>query len=63
MSELTRNPENEGKERPICACGTEMTYVAFEGYYDDRTFWICENPECETENEFKPDEKDKGCYA
>jgi hypothetical protein len=63
MDNLTRNKENEGKKRPVCACGTEMTYVAFRGYYDEREFWICENRDCKTEDEFKPDETDRGCYA
>lgn len=36
--ELTRNGENKGKKRPICACGTEMIYVEFLGYYDMRLF-------------------------
>jgi hypothetical protein len=60
---LTRNKENEGKKRPVCACGTEMTYVEFRGYYDEREFWICENRGCKTEDEFKPDEEDIGAYA
>lgn len=58
-----RNKENEGKKRPVCACGTEMTYVEFIGYYDEREFWICENTDCKTEDEFKPDEQDRGAYA
>lgn len=58
-----RNKENEGKKRPVCACGTEMTYVHFKGYYDTREFWICENDKCTTDQEFKPDVKDKGAYA
>jgi len=60
---LTRNKENEGKQRPTCSCGTEMTYVSFEGYYDTREFWICENKDCKAEDDFKPDVKDNGAYA
>ena len=60
---LTRNKENEGKKRPVCACGTEMTYVQFTGYYDEREFWICENRSCTTEDSFEPDEEDRGAYA
>lgn len=60
---LTRNKENEGKKRPVCACGIEMTYVEFRGYYDELWFWICENNDCKTEDGFEPDEKDLGCYA
>ena len=40
-----------------------MTYVEFRGYYDEREFWICENSDCKTEDEFKPDEEDRGAYA
>lgn len=60
---MNRNIENKGKKRPVCACGTEMTFVKFEGYYDEREFWICEKSDCKIEDEFKPDELDKGCYA
>lgn len=60
---LTRNKENEGKKRPVCACGTGMTYVQFTGYYDEREFWICENMDCKTEYELKPDIEDFGAYA
>jgi hypothetical protein len=63
MNNLKRNKENEGKKRPVCVCGTEMTYVQFSGYYDEREFWICENRDCKIEDEFKPDEIDKVCYA
>jgi hypothetical protein len=63
MMNLTRNKENEGKKRPVCACGTEMTYVEFRGYYDKLKFWICENMHCKTEDKFKPDKKDRGAYA
>ncbi len=61
--EPKRNKENEGKKRPICSCGTEMTFVYFEGYYDERWFWICENNKCMADVEFKADVKDKGAYA
>ena len=60
---LIRNKENEGKKRPVCVCGTEMTYVNFTGYYDEREFWICENSSCTTEDRFKPDYEDLGAYA
>jgi len=60
---LTRNKDNEANKRPVCACGTEMTYVKFIGYYDERHFWICENSECKTEDDFNPDQKDFGAYA
>jgi hypothetical protein len=65
MDNLTRNKENEGKKRPVCACGTEMTYVEFRGYYDELEFWICENRACKTEDEdgFKPDKNERGAYA
>lgn len=62
-SQLTRNKKNEGKERPVCTCGTKMTYVLFEGYYDEREFWICENKACTLEDTFKPDINDKGAYS
>ena len=69
--ELTRNKENEGKKRPVCVCGTEMTYVEYGSYYDDREFWICENGACMTKDDFKPDvidqiltnADDRGAYA
>ena len=60
---LSRNPENEGKKRPICSCGTEMTFIMYQGYYDERTYWECENPECKITDEFKPDNESKGSYA
>jgi len=60
---LERNKENEGKKRPVCSCGIEMTFVHFKGYYDKREFWICENGGCRADLEFKPDIKDKGAYA
>jgi hypothetical protein len=63
LIKTTRNKKNEGKKRPVCACGTEMTFVHFEGYYDEREFWICENAKCETIDGFEPDIKNKGCYA
>lgn len=60
---IHRNIKNEGKKRPVCACGTEMTYIEYKGYYDEREFWICENDECKTEDDFIADDTDKGCYA
>ena len=39
-----------------------MTYVEFRGYYDEREFWVCENRDCKTEDEFAPDENDRGAY-
>lgn len=61
--ELHRNKENEGKKRPVCSCGTEMTYVKYQGYYDTFEYWVCENEVCEVEDEFKPDDSHVGCYA
>lgn len=63
MNKLTRNTKNKDKKRPICACGTEMTYIQYKGYYDEYTFWICENEKCTTEDGFKPDEEYTGLYA
>lgn len=60
---LSRNKENEGKKRPVCACGTEMTFIRFKGYYDEIEYWICENPECNVEDQFKPDETSAGAYT
>jgi len=62
MSELSRNPKNEGKNRPICACGTNMTLVQFDSYYDCVWYWTCEKKDCKTEDEFidHPDRYDKG---
>lgn len=60
---LTRNRQNEGKKRPTCACGTEMTFTKYEGYYDEREYWICENPECKAEDYFAYDIISKGAYA
>jgi len=55
--------KNEGKKRPVCACGTEMTYIEFKGYYDEIEFWICENQDCKTEDDFIADDTIKGAYA
>ena len=60
---IHRNQKNEGKKRPICTCGTEMTYILYKGYYDEREFWICENESCEAEDSFVADDTDTGCYA
>jgi hypothetical protein len=58
-----RNIKNEGKKRPNCACGAEMTYIQFKGYYDEMEFWICENKDCKTEDDFVADDTIRGAYA
>jgi hypothetical protein len=63
MDLLTRNKDNESKKRPVCACGTQMTYISFRGYYDELEFWVCENDSCKTESEFKPDKTVRGAYT
>lgn len=63
MEKLSRNKDNEGKKRPVCACGTEMTRVRYFGYYDERNYWVCEKKDCKTEVEFEPDTEDIGSYA
>lgn len=60
---IHRNKKNEGKKRPLCACGTEMTYIEFKGYYDEMEFWICENQDCKTEDDFIADDTIRGAYA
>jgi len=57
MSELTRYKKNEGKKRPICACGTEMTHVELSAQHNEINlwYWICENKNCKTASEFEPD--------
>lgn len=64
MKPPTRNKKTEGKKRPVCACGKEMTFVEFHGYYDEDNmkYWICENEECTTEDEFIPDFIEKGAW-
>lgn len=57
------NKENENKKRPTCACGEEMSYIQFRGYYDEIEFWLCENDDCKTEDEFIPDKIWRGAYA
>lgn len=61
--QLSRNKENEGKKRPICACGTEMTFIVYKAYYDEFFYWTCENPDCKAEDQFKPDREDKGAWT
>jgi hypothetical protein len=60
---LSRNPENDGKKRPICSCGTEMTLNKYRGYYDEFEYWSCENYDCTIIDDFKPDFIDKGSYG
>lgn len=60
---MKRNEANEGKQRPICACGCEMTYIEYTGYYDSFNFWECKNNNCKTENDFVPDDTVRGAYA
>lgn len=56
---------NEDKEhqRPTCSCGTKMKYVEYIGYYDNFNFWECPNNDCNAEENFKPDQTDRGDYA
>jgi len=61
--ELHRNPENEGKKRPICSCGTEMTLIRYRGYYDEFEYWECEKYDCRIADGFKPDIEVKGSFA
>ena len=61
--DLTRNEKNEGKKRPKCSCGTEMTYVVFAGYYDVMKYWICENDKCTTKDDFVADRDERGAYV
>ena len=58
-----KNEKNKGKKRPICVCGSEMIFVKFTGYYDERYFWICNNNKCYVGQDFEEDEIDRGCYA
>ena len=60
---ISRNEKNAGKKRPVCACGAEMTFVLYKGYYDEREYWICENPECKTDDSFEHDTKSMGAYS
>ena len=59
---LSRNKLNDGKKRPACECGTEMTYVVYNGYYDRLFYWICENPKCDLDYNFEPDHQNNGAY-
>lgn len=56
------NEELEHK-RPTCSCGCKMKYVEYIGYYDSFTFWECHNVDCTAEENFKPDQTDRGAYA
>jgi hypothetical protein len=63
MTNLTRNDKNSGKKRPVCACGTEMTYAEFNGYYDSFEYWLCENNACSVKDSFVADITERGAYA
>lgn len=60
---MENNKKNEGKKRPICACGEEMKYIEYIGYYDSFEYWRCDANGCTVEDDFEPDERDRGSFA
>lgn len=66
IEEYLRKEESKLRMRTnkaICACGSEMKVVNYEGYYDSFKYLECVNQDCTYLDTVDADRNDKGSYA
>ncbi len=53
------------EKRPTCSCGVKMKLIEYKGYYEEFSYWQCDNCTLEKEMELekiKADKTWKGSY-